>query len=193
MFTQFFGTDLYHVIAAFVLYSILGWFVESVYMSFCNRQITNRGFMKSPFCPIYGFGAVFGTAVLSPLKGNVILLYFTGAILATTFEFLVGKLMLRIFGKLWWDYSEKPFNYKGILCLESTVAWGFYAIGIVIFLHHRILNMIDLIPMTIGMRILVIVLLIVTVDFVHQMIVSLHVNIKDKKDWIREHLRTLRG
>jgi len=65
-----FGTDLYHLISAFVIYSILGWFVESVYMSLCNRKITNRGFVAGPFCPIYGFGAVVGYMVLHPLAGN---------------------------------------------------------------------------------------------------------------------------
>ena len=54
--------------------------------------------------------------------------------MATVFEFLVGKLMLRLFGEVWWDYNNKPCNYKGIVCLESTVAWGFYAVIIIVFL-----------------------------------------------------------
>ena len=54
------GTDIYHLLAAFVLYSILGWALESTYMSFCNHKLTNRGFGKGPFCPIYGFGGALG-------------------------------------------------------------------------------------------------------------------------------------
>ena len=53
---EMFGTDVYHLIAAFIVYSMLGWLVESIYMSFCNKKLTNRGFAKGPFCPIYGFG-----------------------------------------------------------------------------------------------------------------------------------------
>ena len=105
------GTDLYHLVAAFVIYSMLGWLVESIYMSFCNHKLTNRGFAKSPFCPIYGFGAVFGYLILSPLRKQYVLLYIVGALLATTFEFIVGKVMIRLFGELWWDYNDKPFNY----------------------------------------------------------------------------------
>ena len=52
---ELFGTDIYHLVTAFVIYSILGWLVESIYMSFCNKKITNRGFAKGPFCPIYVF------------------------------------------------------------------------------------------------------------------------------------------
>ena len=35
------GTDIYHLLAAFVLYSVLGWALESAYMSLCNRKLTN--------------------------------------------------------------------------------------------------------------------------------------------------------
>ena len=72
---ELFGTDIYHLVTAFVIYSILGWLVESIYMSFCNKKITNRGFAKGPFCPIYGFGAVIGKpgfdTTSSPQTGTV--------------------------------------------------------------------------------------------------------------------------
>ena len=83
---EMFGTDVYHLISAFIIYSILGWTVESIYMSFCNRKLTNRGFGKGPFCPIYGFGGVLGYLILSPLSGHYIKLYFAGAVLATAFD-----------------------------------------------------------------------------------------------------------
>ena len=51
---EFAGYDLYHFISCFFLFSIIGWMVESTYMSICNKKITNRGFMTGPFCPIYG-------------------------------------------------------------------------------------------------------------------------------------------
>ena len=68
---EVFGTDVYHLVSAFIIYSIMGWLVESIYMSFCNHKLTNRGFARSPFCPIYGFGAVIGYLVLHPLEKDV--------------------------------------------------------------------------------------------------------------------------
>ena len=41
---EMFGTDVYHLVAAFIIYSMLGWLVESIYMSICNKKLTNRGF-----------------------------------------------------------------------------------------------------------------------------------------------------
>ena len=180
------GTDVYHLAAAFVTYSILGWVVESIYMSFCNRKLTNRGFGKGPFCPIYGFGAVFGYLILCPLKGQYVKLYLAGAILATVFEYLVGCSMIRFLGQLWWDYNEKPFNYKGIICLESTIAWGFYAVGIIQFLHAMVYNLIDRVDFRIGVRMIQVILFIAVVDYTIQLLHVFHVDLKEKKDNMKE-------
>lgn len=137
------GTDVYHLVSTFIIYSMLGWGAESLYMSWCNRRPTNRGFGAGPYCPIYGFGGVVCYLIFSPLRGHIVLLYIAGALTATAFEFLVGIAMQRIFHQVWWDYNDKPFNYKGLICLESTIAWGFYAVIIIYFLNGRILSFID--------------------------------------------------
>lgn len=160
-----FGTDVYHMVACFHVYSMLGWLMESIYMSICHRKLTNRGFAKGPFCPIYGFGAVFGNLILNPFARNKVVLYLMGALVATTFEFLVGKLMQKILGAVWWDYNEKPLNFQGIICLESTIAWGFYAIIVVGFLNQKIIDTVNRVPFVLGVRLCEVVLLIYIVDF----------------------------
>ena len=40
----------------FILYSVLGWIMETVYMTILNGTFTNRGFLFTPMCPIYGYG-----------------------------------------------------------------------------------------------------------------------------------------
>lgn len=189
---EFFGTDIYHLVAAFIVYSIMGWVVESIYMSICNRKLTNRGFGRGPFCPIYGFGGVVGYLILHPLSSNLVALYLAGAILATAFEFLVGKLMLRLFGEVWWDYNEKPCNYKGIICLESTIAWGFYAIIIITFLHSRILNFVDRYNRQWGIRACKIILLLVTIDYLFKLMNIFHISLKEKKEKLAEAYHSFR-
>lgn len=179
---ELFGTDVYHLVAAFVLYSMLGWLVESIYMSFCNHKITNRGFGKGPFCPIYGFGAVACYLLLSPLKGHYVALYIIGAMLATIFEFIVGKGMIKFLGELWWDYNDKPFNYKGIICLESTIAWGFYAIGIIHFVNAMIYWVIDKIDYRMGIRMVVMALVMVLVDYAIQLTKVFDIDVREKRD-----------
>lgn len=190
---ELFGSDVYHLIAAFIIYSVLGWFVESAYMSFCNHRLTNRGFAKGPFCPIYGFGAVIGYLVLNPLSGHYVTLYLTGAFLATTFEYLVGIMMQKLLGEVWWDYTEKPMNYKGIICLESTIAWGFYAIIITMFLHERVLHLIDAMDIAYGRILCIVILAIVTVDYLIRLYLLFKTSIQEEKDRLIDKYRSFRA
>ena len=177
----------------FIIYSMLGWLVESIYMSFCNRKITNRGFGKGPFCPIYGVGALVGYIMLSPLKGNYLGIYIVGAISATIFEFIVGKLMIKFLGSLWWDYNDKPFNYKGIICLESTIAWGFYALGIVYFLQNAVYALVDRIHKDQGIVIIRVVFFIVFVDYVIQFMKVFDIDLEEKKEKIEERVKSFKS
>ena len=104
--------------------------------------------------------------VLSPLAGNYVVLYLVGAVIATIFEYLVAMLMTKLLGSFWWDYNEKPFNYKGMICLESTVAWGFYAIIVVGFLNKAIINFVDRFDRQIGIYAVLIILTVYAFDFV---------------------------
>lgn len=190
---EMFGTDIYHIIASFMIYSMIGWLVESIYMSICNRKITNRGFAKGPFCPIYGFGGVLGYLILNPLQGKYIELYVAGAIIATMFEFIVGKLMLAVFGELWWDYNEKPFNYKGIVCLESTIAWGFYAVIIIMFLNGKIMGFIDRYSYEFGIKVCTVLVVVVVFDMMFHLFRALHWNMGKYCSKIKEKYDTFRA
>lgn len=160
-----FGIDGYEVVMWFLTYSMMGWLVESIYMSFCNHKITNRGFAKGPFCPIYGFGALTVFFILRPYSDNSILLFFLGSFLATTLEFLTALVMKRIFGEIWWDYHEKPFNYRGIICLESSIAWGFYTLFLFMFLQNIVAAFVAMIPVRVGRAIGNLILIGYIMDF----------------------------
>ena len=86
------------LINAFFLYSFLGWVMECIVIRREKGRWENRGFAHLPFCIIYGFGAMLGFALLRPFSGNYVLLYLVGAVLATLFEYLTARLMLRLFG-----------------------------------------------------------------------------------------------
>ncbi len=151
MITMWWNNEVsYQILLWFVAYSILGWFVESVYMSICNKRITNRGFVRGPMCPIYGFGALTVFFILRPYSDYPVRLFFMGMFLATTLEFITAHIMQKVFGEVWWEYREKPFNYKGMICLESSIAWGFYTVALFLFLHKAVTNMVDRVPVRTG-------------------------------------------
>ena len=183
------GTDLYHIVQWFLIYSMLGWLVESIYMSVCNRKLTNRGFMRGPMCPIYGVGALTVYFLLRPVCHNIFLLYFSGALVATSLEYVTAKIMLRIFGEVWWDYSQKPFNYKGILCLESTIAWGFYTLGLFLFLHKGVEYIVNSYSFQTGTRLGSVLILIFSVDFLHCLYLQKKDSLPITFEEIREGIR----
>ena len=41
-----------------IIYSFLGWVLESVSKTIAQKKLVNSGFFNGPFCPIYGFGAI---------------------------------------------------------------------------------------------------------------------------------------
>lgn len=122
-------------VGLFFMFSVIGWCVESLYISWMNKKWTNRGFLHAPICPIYGFAEFIGFRLLLLLPHNYIVIFVVGTVFATGVELLVAQFMIYKFGAVWWDYTNRPFNYKGILCLESTLAWGVYAVIEVWFLH----------------------------------------------------------
>ena len=41
---------------------------------------------------------------------------------------MTARLMQKLFGEVWWNYDHLRFNYKGIICLQSTLGWGVLAV-----------------------------------------------------------------
>ncbi|MDE7206426.1 MAG: putative ABC transporter permease [Lachnospiraceae bacterium] len=186
------GYDLYHLIACFFLFSIIGWMVESIYMSFCNKKLTNRGFMTGPFCPIYGVGATLGYIILHPLAQNWVMLYIVGAALATVFEFLVARLMMKLFGEVWWDYNEKFCNYKGVVCLESTLAWGLYAVIIITFLFDKVMSFVDKWPFEWGIKTILLICVMGAIDFGYHFAMSVKINEETREEISELYHRLIR-
>ena len=106
----------------FYVYCFLGWIFESCYVSFRKKEWVNRGFLHGPFLPIYGSGAVMMLFVSEPFKNNLILTYFAGVVGATLLELVTGAAMEALLKVRYWDYSNQKFNYKGYICLSSSVA-----------------------------------------------------------------------
>ncbi len=166
--------------------------MESIYKSVCVRKLTNRGFAKSPFCPIYGFGFVGAYFILQPVSQNTITLFIGGVIIGTSFEYFVGELMIKIFGDFWWDYSKKPFNYKGIICLESTCAWGLYALCLFGFLQEFISAFSDYVDPTFGRYFCGTAIIIYLLDFSVQFMRALNINLSERFHKLRESYHNFR-
>lgn len=159
---------IFHMINWFFMFSLMGYMLECTVLTFENKMpVLNRGFGHGPFCIIYGFGAMGACIFLRFVADSTITLYFATMIMATTMELITAHLMIRMFGSFWWDYSKKPFNYKGIICLESSLAWGFLGIFFFRFLNVFVHNLVSYVPEAIEKRLAISLVVFYLLDFAY--------------------------
>ncbi|HHU59503.1 TPA: putative ABC transporter permease [bacterium] len=127
----------------FVIYSLIGYLFEVIYCSLRNKKLTNRGFLRSPFCPLYGFGAVFVLLLVNPFIDNVILVLILGIVITSTVEYIAGYIMDKVFNMKWWDYSSYKFNIHGRVCLLNSLMFGALVVLLVYFVHPFVAGLIS--------------------------------------------------
>ena len=147
---QIFSMDAYHFVAFFMIYSFLGWLMESIFVSINQKEWVNRGFVNGPFCPIYGVGVLLAVMLLSDFSDHILVLYAGGFVIATIVEYVIGALLEHLFHATWWDYSDIPFNIKGRVCLLRSAEWGVLATLVVLFLHSVVSAFVDKVPRLLG-------------------------------------------
>src|SRR5665647_178468 len=128
----------YNYILYFFIYSFTGWFLEAIYASYLEDKFVNRGFLKTPFCPIYGFGSLVIIQIFNVLNGfhlEQTAYLMIGAVLsilvATVFEYMTGYILEKAFHVRWWDYSDEALNVNGHICFKYSLLWGLGAFVIV--------------------------------------------------------------
>lgn len=122
----------------FYFYCMAGWCFESIYVSLRQRRWTNRGFMRGPWLPIYGSGAICVLWSTLPVQKSPFLVYIVGAVAATVLEYFTGVFMVKLFHVRYWDYSYRKIQFQGHICLHSTLAWGFLSLAMVYGIHKPV-------------------------------------------------------
>ena len=136
----------YQWLTFFYLYCFAGWIFESAYVSILKKRLVNRGFLRLPLLPLYGTGAVMMLWVSLPFEDNLFLVYLSGVVAATILEYVTGWTMERLFKMKYWDYSDQQFNFRGYICLSSSIAWGFLTIILTEVLHPPVARLVQGIP-----------------------------------------------
>lgn len=156
--------NFYELVWIFIIYAIIGWCTEVSYAALDTGKFVNRGFLNGPYCPIYGCGVVIVVAILTPLEENILILFVGSFLLTTALEFVTGYILEKVFHNKWWDYSNKPFNIKGYICLKFSIYWGLACTFIMKVIHPMIYKTITWIPFIPGVVLLSIVMCVFVVD-----------------------------
>lgn len=131
--------DIMYYLNCFFIYSILGHAIETL-----TALITGNGFksgiLNGWWTPVYGIGVVTILFVSEYLFKNLhmhrfwetVIMFFVVAIVLSTLEALGGVLIEKIFGEVFWDYSQQKFHIGHYISLEMTLVWG---VASVIFIY----------------------------------------------------------
>ncbi len=149
----------------FYFYCFCGWCVESTYVSIRTRKLTNRGFLRGPFLPLYGSGAIVMLVVSMPFRDNIFLVYVAGCIGATALEYVTGVTMEALFKVRYWDYSNQKFNFQGHICLGTTLSWGLLTVLLTRFVHVPVAKMVLAIPGSVLTAVTIVLTVFIGADF----------------------------
>ena len=156
--------NFYELVWICIIYAFIGWCTEVSYAALDTGKFVNRGFLNGPYCPIYGCGVVIVVAILTPLKENLLILFAGSFLLTSVLEYITGYILEKVFHNKWWDYSDKPFNIKGYVCLKFSIYWGLACTFIMDIIHPIIYAAIRFIPFVLGVVLLSIIMCVFAAD-----------------------------
>jgi len=160
-----FSYEVWQWVLFFYIYCFLGWVWETSYVSLKSGKFENRGFMNGPFLPIYGSGAIVILIAVIPVRNNIVMVFILGMIAATLLELVTGIAMEKLFHVRYWDYSYRKIQYKGHICLVSSIAWGVFSCLMIFGFHRPIERMVLIIPDAMGQAMTMLLTIINAADF----------------------------
>ncbi len=117
------ATTLGFFMCCFLIYSLIGFIYEVIWVWFLTGEINNRGFLYGFYLPIYGFGGLIlylsvrnfmkkkiriGKLNITPVFTFLIILFIVSAI-----EYFASVVLELMFSARWWDYSHDVYNIFG--------------------------------------------------------------------------------
>lgn len=142
-----FGFPLHLLILYFLIYSFLGWCMETSYCSITERRFMIRGFLYGPVCPIYGVGVLMMICWFAPFKSSPILFYAMATVCMSAWEYFVGWFLEATTHIKYWDYSMFKYNLNGRICLWVCLMWGLLAYIVIYWIHPFVSSLVLLAPL----------------------------------------------
>ena len=164
--------NTYELIWLFLIYSFLGWMLETILAATEQRRFVNRGLINGPLCTIYGIPIVILTIFGQEL--TLFWLFLGAMIVATVTEWISGHMIERFYHERWWDYSNEFLNIEGRVSLLFSIAWGM--IGVIFvekihpFFEKKLTKMMNRIPKKILTIVLSIFVIGIGVDTIFSII-----------------------
>ena len=171
--------------------------MEVIIVSSKKRKITARGFLIGPWCPIYGFGALFITLLLKKYYNDPVALFIMSFLMGTILEYVTSYLMEKLFHARWWDYSDHKFQINGRVSLTTSLGFGLLGLILVYIFNPFFLRIIKNIPSIIFTIIMITILIIFLTDviasykIISNIKITKNTNIKDITEQYNEKVKEI--
>ena len=185
------------IILYFIIYSFLGWCLESVYKTIIFKKVTNSGFLYGPFCPMYGIAAVL-MIVLGSFSSNIFVIFIISFLWFSVWEYIVAVILEKLFKTKYWDYSDLKFNIHGRVCLKNSIYWGVLGVILIFVLQPQIEKIVSQIPDNILIWTTVILSIAILVDMLFTIFKTMNIDKKlrqvfELSENIKEKIKELKS
>ena len=128
---------LFNYLFIFMIGSILGFFLELFYRKIHCKKWIKPGVFNGCYLPLYGIGLALSYLIYN-LNVNVFAQFVLSVVFLTFIELICGVIFIKCFKIPLWDYSNKFLNYKGLICLEFSLAWGVLSLIFILLVFPHI-------------------------------------------------------
>lgn len=168
----------------FAICSIIGYFIEVTWVFLNSKKFINRGFLCGPWIPIYGIGAVLILFSLMQYYNDPVVVFIFGMIITSALEYFVSFLLEKLFSNRWWDYSDKPYNINGRICLRNSIAFGVLSLVIIYLIMPLLTLLFSLLEFKSWRVIALIIFIIFLLDTIYSVIIAY--NLKNRTIIVEE-------
>jgi len=170
---EIYGITIWKIMAYFIIYSIMGYIIETLFGIITKgRWESRQSFLYGPFCGIYGLGAVLMILSLQRFKKKNYTLFVAGFVIGSIIEYIISLIGEYIFNIKWWDYSEKPFNINGRICIVFSIFWGLLAVYLMEDINPRVDKLISFIQEKISLKPIRTIILLIMIFLLFDMIIT---------------------
>lgn len=146
------GCGFYKLFWLFLTGAFLGDITETIFCRLTSGVWMSRSSLVwGPFSIVWGLAIAIATALLYKDREKPDRhIFLIGTFLGGTYEYVCSVFTELVFGQVFWDYSNIPFNLGGRINLLYCFFWGIAAVVWIKLLYPRFSEWIERIPKIAG-------------------------------------------
>lgn len=147
-----YGCSFHKIWWLFIIGAFLGDIVETIYCRIAGGVWMSRSSVVwGPFSIVWGLAIAAATLLLYKYKDrSETFLFATGTFVGGAYEYICSVFTEIVFGQVFWDYSQMPFNLGGRINLLYCFFWGMAAVIWIKLFYPKISVWIEKVPVKAG-------------------------------------------